>query len=108
MKTYRMIDYANWWKRRHQLKMELIFENPMLNINVSSMESDLWIRIVQPDGREIITEPQSMINFKELRWMKQPEQCPLPTDIYRIRKFNPWIPMIHLQDKISKIYFQRH
>lgn len=102
--SVRMIDYAKWWKRRDQCNFIADYDNNYLYIKTNSLPNDVWLHIVRPDGKEAFSAIQSNIDLGRLEWQSQPDISALPSDIPRIRKFNPWILLINAEDFVTNMF----
>jgi peptidoglycan/xylan/chitin deacetylase (PgdA/CDA1 family) len=102
-----LADYARWWKKRDACMPAIEYENGLLTLNVENIPDELWVRISKPDGKEAFTPLKKIIDCERLEWQTPPTPQPLPNDIHRIRSFNPWIPIVRLQDSIYRIFKTR-
>jgi peptidoglycan/xylan/chitin deacetylase (PgdA/CDA1 family) len=98
----RLIDYAEWWKKRHTSRHRIQVNSSELLIETENDVHDVWFHITKPDGMEAFVKPQTKIDLTFSEWMPRPSPVPLAPDIHRIRSFNPWIQLIQSQDKIYK------
>ncbi|MBI3194564.1 MAG: polysaccharide deacetylase family protein, partial [Ignavibacteriae bacterium] len=102
--TVRFIDYATWWKKRVAQQLKIDLDENVLCIDCLDKDTDYRLRITRKDETKSVCQVQSLITLDELQQQIIPKVHPLPNDYLRIRKFNPWISFIHLQDYIfSKI-----
>ncbi|MBI5214189.1 MAG: polysaccharide deacetylase family protein [Ignavibacteriae bacterium] len=98
--TVRFIDYATWWKKRVAQQLNIDLHEHVLSMYCSDENTNDRIRITRKNETESMCEVQSLIPLDELRWQLTPEVHPFPNNYLRIRKYNPWISFIHLQDYI--------
>jgi hypothetical protein len=104
IKKIRMVDYARWWKNRCDKRIDLTLEQNQLSINDTQQQDDVWLHCTRQDGMEAFVQAKSDINISELLWIKRPKPPPLPEDVNRVYKFNPWIILQTIEDKtIGKI-----
>ena len=104
IKKVRMIDFAQWWTKRCSKKIDFKLEQNSLSIHGPVSQDDVWLHITKADGAETFTPIKSNIDLSELQWTKCPQPNPLPEDIRRVYKFNPWILLQKLENKtIGKI-----
>ncbi len=98
----RMSEYCAWWKKRIESRVEYSVEGK--EVRTAHPQDDLWIRIVYPNGKEAIVPAVGSIDLSTAGFSSPPETPALPDDIDRIRKFNPWIPVIRMQDRMSRLF----
>ena len=107
LKIISVLDYSRWWKRRNDHNLQMTIEDQILHVTISNPAADVWLNIVMPNGRNTIAPIKPAIDFQNLVWTDTAAIARLPIDFERIRKFNPWIPFIGIQDKINGILFNR-
>lgn len=98
----RMIDYARWWKRRCSANFELHCERSTISARFPDPPPDVPLHITRIDDTEAFAPVQSSIDLDRLTWMPKPEAPFPPPDIHRIRRFNPWIPVIRAGNMLSR------
>lgn len=96
-------EYARWWKQRDVCMPAIEYENGLLILRAETLTDKLWLRISKADGTEAFTPMKKIIDCERLEWQSSPVPQPLPHDISRSRSFNPWVPLIRLQDTLYKI-----
>ena len=104
VKPTRMIDVASWWKLRQSAQINIELENSKLKVTAGASDSNVFLRISRGDDMEGFAPIQSIIHLENLQWKPRPKPLPLPEDIFHIRRFNPWIPFIHLEDVLFRIF----
>ena len=87
----KLLDYARWWQKRNEMAFACTMEHRTVNLKTSAPADDVWIHIVQSDGTECIVPFRDSIDLDAMMWQMRTMQSPIPDDIERIRKFNPWI-----------------
>jgi predicted deacetylase len=105
LEKVRMIDFASWWMRRGSDECQISIEGSSVRVGrEAAADSPVpWLHIIRPDGMEAFTEPGSGVELDSLDWKAPPAWPPLPSDIGRTRRFNPWIPIIRAQDKTTSL-----
>jgi hypothetical protein len=94
-----LVEYARWWKRRIGVKYSSDISGSEIRIQHSapSVPDDVWIRIVNPNGEEVILPSKEIIDLRSIAtWRKPERQVPPPEDIRRIREFDPRQMVGHL------------
>ncbi|MDI6766324.1 MAG: polysaccharide deacetylase family protein [Bacteroidota bacterium] len=104
IKVQKMIEYSQWWKRRIESGIQIMFDHQILTLASSDAPSDVWLHLTKPDGTESFMPVQPRIDLQKLIWKSQSQPLPLPNDIHRIRKFNPRIPLNLTEDYLLKIF----
>lgn len=94
----RMIDVARWWKRRDSVLNRLEIHGA--EVVLPGDAPDVRIRVTKDDGTELFVGSADAGGWAGMPWNPRPRPLPLPGDIRRIRRFNPWIPLIRLEDRI--------
>ncbi len=100
----RMIDFAAWWKTRNAIRNTITVNDGTLLVKSNSSLSDISLHITQNDETESWTSIQPAIDLKKIAWQKKSKPGEPPVDLSRIRKFNPWIPLIRFEDFIAKTF----
>jgi len=98
--SLRFIEFVNWWKKRVATELNIELDGNVLRLDSSENMNDCSLKITPNNGTEYFCQVQSVINMDEVQWRSTPKAKPLPDDYLRIRKFNPWISFIHLQDRV--------
>lgn len=84
------IEFARWWKKRLNHQFEIHFEEGMLTLNSQSpIDASVKMRVIQPDGREAFVSSHSDIKLSSLAWTSARPVAQTPSDIRRIREFDP-------------------
>ncbi|MBI4810388.1 MAG: polysaccharide deacetylase family protein [Ignavibacteriales bacterium] len=104
LSNLRMIDYARWWKKRSSLSLKISIEQDTMQIESQQKDSDHWIHITRPDGQESFCSIKPTIHLPLLKWSKRPVLQIPPSDIDRIRKYNPWITINRIEDYFHKLF----
>lgn len=87
-----MSGYAQWWNRRIGLRFAMDFDGENINIEPPDalVPSDVWLHVVNPDGRELTLPLNKSINLKSGHpWVAPSKPMPPPDDIRHIREFDP-------------------
>lgn len=118
----RMIDYGSWWRKRDCGGLRIALEGSSLRVRIQSgptstspfatggaaetplISGQAWLHIIRPDGMEAFQKISPAVELEDLEWRKPPEPPPLPADIIRIRKFNPWISIIRAEDRLAGLF----
>lgn len=103
----RMIDYARWWKKRNASSLSVDVQGSTINVRAQQTSEDVWLHVTRRDGTESFVPPRSLIDLQAIEWKKKPESLPLPDDIHRARKFNPWIFINRCEDILSNILISK-
>ena len=103
----RMIDYAQWWKRRNSHPFDADISGEMITLRTRSAHDDVWLHVTKGDGTECFSPQESSIDLRRAAWLPVPPPAPLPEDYSRIRKFNPWISVNLLEDTIHRLRFPK-
>jgi len=87
-------DYARWWKKRLETPLAMMFEEDLMRMRIDesslgSEREDVWLRVSEPAGRAASIPLRPEINLKDVQWTETKEPCWPPTDIRRIREFDP-------------------
>ena len=100
----RMGEYAAWWKKRALMNHEVEFQTSTLKSKMSGVPENVMLHLTRGDGSEAFVPCNAHTNVDALTWLRRPSPPELPSDITRVRKFNPWIPLIRLEDRISNMF----
>lgn len=85
-----MLDFARWWTTRMKYRPTVTYEGERVRVESNAPADDaVWLRVVHPDGREAYVRPAADIDLNALRWNPPREVPPAPSDIRRIREFDP-------------------
>lgn len=100
--TTTMRSFAAWWKKRAELSNHASVEREMLSVS-GDLESDVWLRLTSPDGREAIVAPQGKVDLNQIQWMEIANLAPLPKEYKRVYAFNPWIQINRMEDAVQRM-----
>ncbi len=98
-----MSDIASWWRRRQHVEPQMTFSGSLLHMKTTSAERDVRLHLTRADGTEAMIPASPQIDFNRIEWKPVRSTKPMPADMTRIRKFNPWIPINRIEDSISKL-----
>ena len=134
LQPFRMIDYASWWKKRDCEGWRIAVDGSWIRVEIPpgsvpagpgqaasvphapvspgsmpaepspSGSGDPWLHIIRPDGMEAFHSMSPALELGQLEWQRPPSPPALPSDIARIRRFNPWIPIIRTEDRIASLF----
>jgi peptidoglycan/xylan/chitin deacetylase (PgdA/CDA1 family) len=96
-----MGSFAAWWKIRSACKIQIEYDVEQLLVSGAAVPESLRLRVSRPGDDESFCKVEKEISLKQSAWQAPPARIPLPSDISRIRKFNPWVPLIRLQDMLA-------
>lgn len=102
VRVLRMTDYASWWRLRSEIDLKLRIENSVLGVRVNAADPEVLLHVTNGDGMEAFIPADGSISLSAIPWRAVPEPLPLPADIGRARDFNPWVPLIRVEDYISR------
>jgi len=102
VRSLRMTDYASWWKLRSAIELKLSIENSVLGVRVNAADPEVLLHVTTGDGMEAFIPADGSISLPAIPWRAVPEPVPLPGDIRRVRDFNPWVPLVRVEDFISR------
>jgi hypothetical protein len=98
----RMLEYARWWKKRNGAIVSIEYDGTTIAVSGTAELQDLNIHATRSDGTESFLKQTASISESEIQWKTKPAPVPLPDDIERVTKFNPWVPLIRVEDFINK------
>ena len=85
-----MLEYARWWVKRLNYRPALLFNGTTLIVENNSVADDsLWLRIARPDKTVTLCRPSATMDLNTLSWNGQRAAATPPSDIRRIREFDP-------------------
>ena len=102
VRTLRMTEYASWWKLRSAIDVRLRIENSVLGVRVNAADPEVLLHVTNGDGNEAFIPADTSISLSAIPWRPVPVPLALPPDIRRVRDFNPWVPLIRVEDFITK------
>jgi hypothetical protein len=97
-----LMEYVVWWKNRCAANPAIEIENNHVSIIPEHLTQNVLFRVSLPGGKEYLTGASRDIALDALPWEMPEIVPPLRADIARIRKFNPWVPLIRLEDAVYK------
>jgi len=100
----RMIDFAQWWKRRSQVNLQVSIDGEKLHIIPHGQFPDCWLHITDSTGNEAFSPISSVVDLSNLNWVKRPIASTTPSDLKRIRKYNPWVVINRIEDNVQRIF----
>jgi len=84
--------FARWWEKRARAHPDLRVDKGWLTADRGSTiflaESEVMVRLVNPDGKEAVVAPGEFLDLELLRWEVPPIFSP-PADLRKIREFDP-------------------
>ncbi len=99
----RMIDFAQWWKRRSQANLQVSIDGERLHIIAQGVSPDCWIHLTNPTGSEAFCPINSIVDLSNLNWVKCPIAKTIPSDLKKIRRYNPWVMINRIEDNVQRI-----
>ncbi len=85
-----MLEYARWWKTRTSRNLRVSYVDDMLTIeHPHGVNDSVWIRITHPKKKQARIPFAATLNFKTLEWGSVAEAPIPPSDLRRIREFDP-------------------
>jgi hypothetical protein len=102
VRVLRMADYASWWKLRSAIDVRLRIENSVLGVRANAADPEVLLHVTNGEGNEAFIPTDTNISLSAIPWAPVPGALPLPADIRRVRDFNPWVPLIRVEDFITK------
>jgi len=103
MRAVTMLEYARWWKQRNECSVLAEYDKGNILFSSAAAIPDLKVRLTNADGKETFIQPAGSVLESALEWKNKPTPVPLPDDIERVTKFNPWVPLIRFEDIVHKI-----
>jgi hypothetical protein len=97
-----MNDFARWWRCREEVRCDCQMHGSSLRLQSPVFPSDVSLYITRADGTEAIVPFGPALELDSLPWRKRAPSGQLPRGFERIRRFNPWIHIIRLEDAIYK------
>jgi hypothetical protein len=97
-----MHEIARWWALRWNTVPDLRIEGTMVGAGPAGVPEGCTIHCTLSDGRESWLSSPSLTELSSLRWSARPQAPPLPSDLKRIRRFNPWIPVTRAEDYVYR------
>lgn len=81
--------YVRWWKKRIQLRPTISIEHDLLQCEGVPSDSSVSLRIILPDHRQTIVSYSGPVALSALAWEAPPAYATPPSDVHRIREFDP-------------------
>jgi hypothetical protein len=94
----RMTDYADWWKKRNEIKMNMSLNENRIEVRGENPTDDIYLRITTGDGRDALAQVSESIDLSRIQFRKKTLPMAPPKDISRIRKFNKWMVINKIED----------
>ena len=73
-----------------------------MGVSLEGNATDVRLHLTRGDGTETWTLPAASLDLRHVSWVPSPAPVPEPGDIGRIRRLNPWIPIIRTEDFIHR------
>jgi hypothetical protein len=103
----RMIDVARWWKQRECCMPVVKYDGSALHVDIPHTDERVWLHVTRKDGEECFSPMNRSIGMNSVEWKPSPLPVPLPEDISRSRRFNPYIIINRIEDAVNKRLFPR-
>lgn len=84
-----LASYARWWKKRIHLRPTISIERDLLRCEGVPSDCSVALRIILPDRRHAIVPYSQPLALSGLSWEAPPPYAPPPSDVHRIREFDP-------------------
>ena len=68
---YSLVDYANWWKKRLQIKWTPIFNQVRIDIDWHQLDFPIYLLIKKSPEEYSIVKTSPEINMSEIKWEKK-------------------------------------
>ena len=95
-----MGEYAQWWTRRHAVRVNAVVAGNEIEIEMTVPVPDLSLRIVR-GGREVFVDAGSH-NLESLQWRATPLPTSPPHDLVTIRTTTIRMLRHSLEDAVSR------
>ncbi|MEK9139126.1 MAG: hypothetical protein AAB393_18555, partial [Bacteroidota bacterium] len=83
-------DFASWWKKRAVSPLSLHLEGSMVRVELpDAFDASVHVRLTNASGYEAIVRPQTLLDLSSLVWTKSAPMPEVPSDIRRLRDFDP-------------------
>ncbi len=99
IRSFTFREYSNWWKVRSSIKLSIESENRKLIINPNNY-NDYYFRLLNAKGEVAFNKISKEIDVTKLSWEEQKRVLSIPADIEKTRKFNPWMLINKIEDKL--------
>ena len=100
----RLIDFARWWKKRETSMPEPELRDTTIVMHGSSSGSEAWLHITRADAVECFVPSSPSIDLKSISWTAREDAMAMPADYARIRRYNPWIIINGIEDRITGLF----
>ena len=104
IQAVRMVDFVAWWKGRGGVRLEVDSDHSHLIVKTDTSSETVWLHITRSNGTEGFVPIQPSIDLQTLPWKSCPQSMPLPKDFLKIKKFNPRIPFVRVEDFFYKMF----
>ena len=95
-----MTQFGEWWRRRNLSGVTIECSEVDCRIGSEQPIGECRVRLTRADGTEVFLSREGVHDLRNSHWVARPHVPRVPDDIGRIRKFNPWIPIQRMEDKI--------
>ncbi len=99
-----MLSRARWWKTRSGLRPEFTIEENTMTTDGGTPPPGLMVHVTKGDGTECWVPFGTGNDLAGLRWTSRPTDAAVHPDIRRTRRFNPWIPLIRMEDYLHNSF----
>ncbi len=103
IQSFTMSAFARWWKRRVADDCSFRANGTDLIVGAKQKMEAVELHLTRADGREAFHAAEGTVHLGSLRWESVPDPIPLPGDITRMRRFNPWIPLQRAEDAMRRL-----
>lgn len=94
----RMNDYAEWWKKRCEVGLNVNINENRLSIVGDNIFGDIRLRITTSQGKEAIVQLSEDIDLSKITMQEKSLLKSPPKDIARTRKYNKWMLVNKIED----------
>jgi len=88
-----MGSYASWWNGRRSEGMHVELRDGVISVDQTLAPKGYHLRIVGRDGKAAIVATDSAIHLDSVVWKWLPKPYAYPSDVMRVKAFNPRIPI---------------
>ena len=97
-----MHNFVRWWKRRAEQPLRAHLDGTTMQIRSAPGGNDVFVALTRPDGSVATSAAKGSVNLDDLPWNVQHARVRSAVEYKRIRRPNPWIPVIRVEDFIYK------
>jgi hypothetical protein len=97
-----MIGYADWWRRRNLSRFSIEFVDKHCHLQSGESLEGMGLHITRDNNTEAFLVDEPLLDMQKVEWQSRVGPLPLPGDIRKIRKFNPWIPLQQVEDTVFR------